>query len=82
MDEDLKLLLKTVLITLVSIVVVMVGIFRGIVHPLDVADCRAFSEASGYTTKFADYTLFSWDCLVETENGKWVSRSNLQGVNQ
>lgn len=38
--------------------------------------CERFADASGRETKFEHYSFWSWECLVETDEG-WVSRGNI-----
>ena len=40
--------------------------------------CTAFSGASNRTTKFVEYTYWSWDCLTPTADGKWISTTLLR----
>jgi hypothetical protein len=70
-----------VLVIVALLLAVMLPI-RQLIHHYDIADCRNFASQSGYETKFAQYTWWTWDCLAETDNGKWVSKDNLHGVNQ
>jgi hypothetical protein len=60
----------------------VVGIMRGFAHPIDASSCQSFGSASGYEVRFVDYNFFEWDCLAKTSSGKWVSATNLRGVNQ
>lgn len=49
---------------------------RGIAN----TSCNAFERESGYNTRFVSYTFFTYDCLAEQENGKWISTSLLREV--
>jgi hypothetical protein len=60
----------------------LVGGVRQFVHHFEVNGCRGYAAASGYETRFVDYTPMTWDCLVRTDNGHWVPSKQLHGVNQ
>lgn len=45
-------------------------------YAVDRTACREFSEAADRDTRFARYTYWSWDCLVETDEG-WVSTEQI-----
>lgn len=53
---------------------------RAFQHNLDTRDCAGFSQASGYATKFVDYTFFSWDCFIQTDSGNWMPLSVVREV--
>lgn len=40
--------------------------------------CDSFAQQSGFQTKFVDYTAFSYDCLAERSDGKWISTKMLR----
>lgn len=49
-------------------------------HHIDSAGCAKFTAATGHTVKFIDYTFWSWDCLVQTPNGKWIPLEGLRST--
>lgn len=52
----------------------------------DRASCRAYGEQTGRDTRFVhlvDVVVpLSWDCLVRTADGRWISRSQLRSVDK
>lgn len=79
--DELKFIAIPFLVIVAFVGAVAVGT-RQFAHHYDVNDCRAFAAASGYETKFVDYSKLTWDCLVLTETGKWVRKDAVLGVNQ
>ena len=83
MLEGLRSLLAICGVTVaigVAVVVAFVVPIRYGMHWVATTDCREFSAATGRQVKFVDYTWFTWDCLVQTDLGRWVPRDALRDV--
>lgn len=50
------------------------------------ASCNAFGEQTSRTVRFVHLVdpgvPLSWDCLVRTADGRWISRSQLRSVDE
>lgn len=68
-------------VCIAAVVTLLVGV-RQTAHHYDVIGCHQYATASGYQTKFVDYSYPAWDCLVQIDNGRWVPKKQLHGVNQ
>lgn len=75
-------LLTMIAIGIVGLVALLgVGMYYG-----ERADCAAFGRQSGRDVRFVHLVdpgvPLSWDCLVRTADGRWISRSQLRSVDE
>ena len=43
-------------------------------------NCAAFERETGRNTRYAEYNWWSYDCLAETTDGKWLPTDNLREI--
>lgn len=43
-------------------------------------NCVAFQQQTGRETRYAEYTYWSYDCLVKTSDDKWLPRDQIREV--
>lgn len=59
------------------IVVFLLGARAVSIH-YDKAGCHTYATQTGRETRFVNYTYWSWDCLVRSTDGKWISKDQLR----
>ena len=82
-DEYGLTILGTAVIVPLSILLLFAAIYitaRQVDHHYSYKTCISFGRQSNYTVKWADYNFWTYDCLAQTSNGKWISTDNLQNV--
>lgn len=55
---------------------------RGLSHYYDKKYCPVKLEALGREGKFVDYNFWDWNCLVQNDNGSYVTIDRLLNVSE
>lgn len=61
--------------------VIVLGVaVRGFDHWATQRSCPERGEAMGMESKFVDYTFWSYECLVQLDDGRWVGVDKVRGT--
>jgi hypothetical protein len=60
---------------LLLVALVMTSAYYG-----DRASCNGYQNQTGRETRFVNYWLLSWDCVVRSSDGRWVPVDQVREV--